>query len=341
MNTINGNIQTFLRQHASVIFIFILFALGGILLPVGFILRASESNLACGTGTIILQLSGSLIAVALTAVFVSLPDLRNYLSRVVAALFSSGDVVPVLSDQTKSTLIKRLHLEAVSKRATDVEPTLFQHLKGVMLSSIATPYLTNYHCSLTLTRDQSNPDLIICHSVMSYRVHVHNLSQGQTRVPIRFHRETKFPNSHAHLKDKWVRKFSLKLGSDEFGKDDATFKTSVLGDSLRLRILFEREMSLKEDVDFSSTMETVEYNSDPVNMVFARYPCQGFHVSLMFEEGYLYDGAWFMHCSPESDIPKIGDVDRLRNGISARTNAWLLPGEGVTLYYFEPPGNQK
>ena len=103
--------SSFLNEHGSVIFLATILILGSILIAVGIWLNQQTTIFLIYSGLVLLQLSGALIAVALTAFFFNLPDLRNYLAKTIATLFSKGDVVSLLSNNTKDILRKRLAID--------------------------------------------------------------------------------------------------------------------------------------------------------------------------------------------------------------------------------------
>jgi len=283
-----------------------------------------------------LQLSGALIAVALTAFFINLPDLRNYLAKTIATLFSRGDVVPLLSDNTKNTLRKRLAMDLADAYVAQIEPTLFKHIMDINKASLSSPYVSNYHCAIALTADSDHKGYIFDHSVTSFRLHVHHLNVPKMAIPVRFYQENAFSKDETPEMDQWIRNFRAEIGTKLFDYNDLKLNKEPFGDNILLQMVLHSDLIISEDVDVCFTAESWVLQNDPVQMVFARYPSQDFHVSLVFSDELKYDCGWFIHCDPLTDIPSRGRVDILKNGISARMNDWILPGEGVALYYYKP-----
>lgn len=327
--------DSFIRKHSSIIFIIGLVVAGSLLLPVGFLLQTHPNSWVISLGIVLNQMGGCLIGVALTAVFVNLPDLRGYLATMITTLFTEGDVVPLLSFKTKSKLRERLLLDSVKNRATTVEPTLLTHVRKVNETIFSVPYITNYHVQSTITRDANDKNVFVEYSVTSYRVHVHHLLPAHKTFQMRNFHETTFPVSLAKTANDWMRRFEVRIGNHTFSRNDAIFEESPFGSSRLIVVRLDKDIPLESDVDVTVISEVAGYSHDPVHMVIARFPCQGFHVNLSFEEGYNYDCGWFTHCPVLLNVPEKGQVDFLPNGISASTNEWVMPGEGVALYYFK------
>lgn len=326
---------SFFSSHAAIIFIVALMGIGVCLLPVGRYLRSLDKwAYLCACGEVISQIAGCFVAVALTALFLNLPDIRRYLATVMATLFSEGEVVPALSSSTKTRLSNRLLLDAIKNRATSFEPTLYNHLRNVSECSLSVPYLTNYHLTSTIHRDQNEPRLIVDNDVTTYRIHVHHLKPEHRTFPLHVFRETVIPHGLETDRGDWLRDFGVQVGTQEFTRDDVQFNEKVLERGRLVHAKFSHEITLDADADVSVKIVMVDPHRDPVTMAMARYPAQGFRVTVTFEEDYIYDYGWFVHCPVEQDVPEKGQVIYLPNGLEAYTHDWVLPGEGVTVYYF-------
>ena len=202
-------------------------------------------------------------------------------------------------------------------------------------ASLSSPYVSNYHCSITLRSDSDHKGYIFDYSVTSYRLHVHHLNVPKVAIPVRFYQEHSFPSDEIPEMEHWVRNFKAEIGNKVFDRNDLKFTTQHLGENILFQIVLHTELIISEDVDVCFTAEFWALQNDPVQMVFARYPSQGFHVNLVFSDEFKYDCGWFIQCDPLTDMPPRGRIDISKNGISARMNDWILPGEGVALYYYE------
>ncbi len=325
-----------ITEHGSVVFLGTMLILGGILMVIGIWLNQQTSSIFMYLGLAMLQFSGALIAVALTAFFFNLPDLRNYLAKTIATLFSRGDVVPLLSDNTKNNLRKRLAMDSAGASVEQIEPTLFKHIMDINKASLSSPYVSNYHLAITITADSDHKGYVFNHHVASFRLHVHHLNVQEMVFPVRFFQECVFPKDDTPEMDQWIRSFHAEIGAKNFNSTDLETKEKPSGDNILFQLVLHSEVTISEDIDVCFTSELWGFQNDPVQMVFARYPSQGFHVSLTFTDEFKYYCGWFIHCDPLTDIPTRGRVDSLKNGISVRTNDWVLPGEGVIIYYYKP-----
>ena len=326
--------KSFLSRHGSVFFLAGVFLLGFILIPSGLYFQQSESAILSGLGVVLLQFSGALIAVALTAFAFNLPDLREYMAGTVATLFTRGEIVPILSTPTKEVLQKRLWLDLTSEEVLDVEPTLYGYLNKLAKCCFESPYVTNYHYALGLSESKEEKAFLFVHSVLSYRLHVHHLDTANIRLPFRYFRQESFPKEAAPKIEEWLSNFKLDVGDQEFTIDDINREQEESGDIVHFRAIFEKEIKILQDVDVNIIVDMLRVREDPIEITYARYPSQGFHVTLSFDEKNTYDHGWFTHCDPADDVSLRRRVDLLPNGISARTNEWVLPGEGVAIYYY-------
>lgn len=326
----------FVSQHASIFFLGVVLILGTFLGFWGYKLIGQPGGTTQPLAIIVLQLAGTLIAVALTCLFFNLPDLRNYLASTIATLFSRGDVVPILSAPTKAVLRERLALDLLGQGIQGIEPTLFEHLQAVSSTALSSPYVTNFDCTISIEQlEKDDHSILVNNTLMSYTLHMQHLSTGGARIPLRVFREHSFPKESVPSYEEWLREFRVEIGKQIFGRDSVKFETEPLGSKTLLRAIFHLDIDPSHDVDISILVRFLYLTEDPVDIIYARYPSQGFHATLTFDNQRSYDCGWFTHCDPSVDGPSRGRIDVMHNGISARTSEWVLPGEGVALYYYK------
>jgi hypothetical protein len=325
-------------RHASALFITVLVLIGIGLGLYGLRLSQRGPGGISYFGNVLAHFSGALLAAAIGTVFLSLPDVRQYVASTVARLFSHADVVELLSSDTKDRLRERLAIDAVKASASMINGSLFNHLQVTLTTSLANPYVTNLSFSTVISPHLSNSHLVATHRIVSYRINARNLSSPQYKFPFVFFTDASFPSEFSLVVEDWFQYFSARVGDVQFGKADLQLQEKKQGNLTVFEAELSRDVFIAEEVDV-----TIEYRifaplSDPIMACFARYPSYGVSATLHFSEDYAYDCAWFMACPPSSNIPGRGQVNYPPNGISVRTNDWMLPGEGVVLYYCPKPG---
>ena len=324
---------SFVKDHSSVLFLFVVLLCGVILFPVGVMLHDGQNPSSQIWSSVITQFAGALTAIALTAFFFSLPDLRKYLANTVVRLISDGDIVSLLSRNSQASFRSRLHLEMVGENAEEAEPTLHAHVEKIISTALGSPYVTNYRCIISVSPLTGDDTRFLEHVSIQYRLHVHHLKSG-VLVPIRFYQEQSFPKDSKPAHRSWVKAFSFEVGKLTAGINDIVFAEQVENESVLMTASCSLDLNVHEDVDVSISSTLIIPDHDPVQMVCARYPSQGFFVSLTRGAEFTYDCGWFTVCDPSEDLPAKGRIDTLPNGIQAGTNDWLLPGEGVAVYYY-------
>lgn len=326
-------IGSFVRNHSSAILLVGTCLLGVTSFITGFMLGLSADQAQRTMGTFMLQLGGSMIAVALTALFFNLPDMKEYLSQSIFALFASGTGVKLLSEETREALSASLMLERLGKCVTTYEPTLMRHISTIQTRVLQSPYVTNYHYAVTIYDHTKYADIVMNHTVLSYRMHVHHLADGRRTIPLRYFQECILPKGTVTKPEEWIVSFKLEFGPHLFTNTDLELSMSDINDSILVRAVFVKNVELTQDTDMSLNVQSLNDRNDPVELVYARYPSQGFQISMTYSELYVYDCAWFLQCDNSQDNPPTGRVDHVNNGIHAKTNEWVMPGEGVMIYY--------
>src|SRR4051812_29491545 len=122
--------REWIKEHASVIFIGLLVLFGILGFTFGFVYSQEGGHWTSrkAIGEFCLQFFGCIIAVALTAVFFNIPDMKNSFARVVSDLFSRGDVARHLTNKGKLHLSKKLIEARISSEDCSVDQALFTHL---------------------------------------------------------------------------------------------------------------------------------------------------------------------------------------------------------------------
>jgi len=331
--------RSFLKEHLSVIFIGVLIALGLVGVVLGFIWTQVPPP-APGVipwqqpiGGFLSLFCGSLLAIGLTAVFISLPDLQNHLSGTIAKVLSGDAALTILSADTKQKLYRSLISDRVARSVKCVEPTLTAHVSDRSDAIFSSVYVSNFHSDTTLTPVNGKPGLILYKTYMAYRLHAQHLIQGKD-VELVYEQIINYSDPYPIAKEEWLREFEIKAGTSVWKKEDMKITLIDLGKSAHtLRADFAKTIHVDSEVDVKIVAEFVTTTADPLDITRARYPSQGLHASLTFNEEYSYDCAWFKLSPPPYVSHDNVNTQINPNGIKTFTNDWLLPGEGVLLSF--------
>jgi hypothetical protein len=103
----------------------------------------------------------------------------------------------------------------------------------------------------------------------------------------------------------------------------------VIEVSTRSKIFVKGEVTVKlKTVSASVVVDNTE-------VIFARYPTKGFRAMMMYRADRVYDAAWFrVSTTIPYELSGREPVEVITGGIVASTSDWLLPGNGVILYWY-------
>jgi hypothetical protein len=322
------------KQHASAIYIGVLLFLGLVGFMVGFYFSQSLDPKLKPWGDFCVQMFGSIIAVALTAVFFSISDMRNSFAQVVVDLLGRGEIARHLTEKDKRQLAKRIMEARASDCQFDADITLFDHLDELTLDAINTIYLKNVQHRKSLQRIKGEPHKLRSEISMSYVICCPPNRESAIQHLIDHTIMWNAPMSIAPKSGEWVKTATIKIGDKTYGKDVLEIGTGEPKDGLvTCNCKLTKEVSIREPLEVSIKMTLVSSVLDPVDIKVASYPCSGFSVDLQFEPDLFYDAMFFGATIREKAKIERGSIDRRNNGITCRYNGWLLPGEGVISYY--------
>lgn len=100
-------------------------------------------------------------------------------------------------------------------------------------------------------------------------------------------------------------------------------------------IVLDRDIEVNTEVPVTVSLESVSDKNDPTEICYAWYPTKGFRVTLLYRPDVLYDVAWFTNWTgPATDFPSRAQFILMPTGVTAYTDEWMMPGNGVILYWF-------
>jgi hypothetical protein len=327
--------RKWLKEHGSAVYIGLLLILGLTGLVLGQWLGQIPN--ARSWGEFAIHLSGAIIAVGFTAVLFAIGDFRDSMAKVVADLFDKGGIIGHLTDASKRRLRKRLTEALCNRPDNPIDDSLYSHLDELVCGCACSFVASNYSHTKTLIPVKDNPDLLTSSFNSSYRITAPVAGPSLCSFPARYFFSWTVANDIApKTTAEWVRRFRFVAGEKEFDLKAATVEFKEENGETTCTLKFEQKVEFQGHLDIKISGEVLASRLDPVESRIARYPTLGFNVRLNFEQGLAYDCHFFSSRPPNKLALKEWDVNKTESGITFHTNDWVLPGEGVMLYYYIP-----
>lgn len=262
-----------------------------------------------------------------------MPDLRDSIAKSVGDLLSRGDFINYLA-LTQQRFLAKAMLETRSKlKIGSIDADFFNHLDSTQTAIASSVYYTNYRQSKNIRRLKSGEKTVEHTIRRSYRLHPGFGCQLPVSRNISFRIQWSVPETSRLISESWCTEFKARIGNDNFTIVDAKTDKHKKDDVERWELTFEKKVELERAMDITFSIKVLGNTDDPVDICIAREACLGFEISLSFEEGLLFDCAFLGAASPLVDHFNRGAVNYESNGVTFRTNDWVMPGEGVVVYY--------
>ena len=138
-----------------------------------------------------------------------------------------------------------------------------------------------------------------------------------------------------------LKEFHLEAGGKIIDTKDVTVAQRQSGGITVTLVSYDADIKVDGEAAVRLSVKALFDSTDPPQIVYAPYPTKGFRATLQFKEGMTYDAAWFRSGTDTAkDFPGREQLETLPNGIAASTDGWLLPGNGVALFWFKPDREQ-
>ena len=329
------------KQHASAIFLALLLLLSVVLLLGGFSLQAKTSPMSKTAGNLLVQLSGAALATSIATAFLGFSDVRDSLAATLARLFSEGSVVKLLSSDVRDVIHKEIIMSRLAGTAREIEPSLLEHLTGITNACLGAPHIQNYNIRDILVQHPARPDLLAREVAVSFRISARHLTDPMTPLPYLFLYQIPIPDGDEIDERDFLLEFEATLGNERFTREDVGVRKKNKGGVDFLRFIFETSVPIGHELDAYINYKAAAVKHDTFAVYRARYPTRGFNVTLNDSGGQDYDGVWSKATKPlEKGFPGRKELRILPNGISAVTNDWVLPGEGIAFSWMREPAEQ-
>lgn len=326
------NSGSWFGQHASALFLAALVILSLFLLLTGMALQSSAQLWMQTAGSVLLQLSGGALAAAVAATFLSFADVRSQLAATVTKLISEGGVVKVLSPDARARLREETILANLAPMVDRLDPSLLSHLEGLSHRCLSMPIASNCVINRNYTDWPQNDLFLECDCTMNYRLSVRHLERSCATIPYRIVHEMSLFAGHALTTEDILLRFECRFGDQIFGKDCCDITTIEQGRIPIIRTVFSQHIEVVDELDVSLAYTLLIPKKDNSTLQFARFPTSGFHVTVSYSADYEYDGTWLKSGEPNFEFqPGRNEVLAVKAGLTASTNDWILPGEGIAI----------
>jgi hypothetical protein len=335
------NGKSWIAGHKSAFLIFGLF-LGGIVLAiVGTLLEAyfrpSEAfDLRPLLGKVVIELSLALIVGGIAAVFLSLEEVVKLLSSTLAELFTQGEIAGLLSPTARETLMQKLVQERLGTGVKQIESGLYKDVIKLSDECLKSIHLRDFYVTTDFEPHPQNENFLSQQTTITFRVHIAHLRfEPHVSFPYRYSYRVTVPLEIADcLPDAdFLLNFSLTVAGKEFTERQLTRQTK--DGMCTIKFQFERIFDLiTDETDVSLNYKAAALKDDTSSISRVRYPTRGFAKTIHYTDDFDYDCAWFGTIGQEigADVREC-KTERIPRGLTTRRFDWLLPGEGVALFW--------
>jgi len=324
---------TIWHRHGSSIFIGLLSIVTAVLITLSIAIHDREP-----AADIIGHLAEMFSTALIATLFFSLHDVRETLAASIGTLLVDGHIVHSLSQHARDTLATNIVLED-TPAAKIITESLLGAVRASHAEIFGSPHLHNYAPTIVLSDVPDRPDLVRRDFRCTYVINTDHLKHGRCRFRYRFRHEVSDP-SGVLSRDKILTQFEARIGDQVFTIKDIEETTERHAGGLTTTVLsMQRDLDIVGQTSVSVSYDGLGSRFDPNEIMVVRFPTRGYRVTLWYTEGNVYDVAWFRPISSSLSNRRADDkVVRMRNGVTAYTDDWLLPGNGVVLYWFSVRG---
>ena len=326
------------KQHKSAVFIFALFILGIFLLLVSTVLHSYHQSIEPYLGKHLTEILGLFITElcitafvgGIAAIFLSLPDVKHHLASTMSDLFSRGQIVDTISENSKRILSKEIVRSHIISKALEVDDALFDHFTNLSDNCLSMIHLYNHNWRHELTPYPNKDEFLIYSVSRDFTIKLSHLNK-----PSKF--DTPFfqiisIQYYLDIKDEeFLLHFSANIGDINFTRDDVSIKKEIIHEMPHIGFEFNKSINLYRDTTAKFSYKIAYPKKENTAIVLARYPTLGFTSSLTYSNQFEYTGIFFKsnQNSRGKQIPGLADTDRSALGITVTTLDWVLPGEGI------------
>jgi hypothetical protein len=323
------------RKHGSAIMVFILVLSGVLFSFFGNSLSNSTITFVKILGIFFIQLGTTLIVAAVATLFFNLRDIKESMVRMASQLLANSEVIPFLSKEAKDRLEESIVFDRLKSTVSRLQPDLYNVVTLIRDKYLNTFHLQNFHEEVFVSPHPSNPAFVHRESTRTFKVIPYYLANSQRTFSLCYNLEIGVPKDIPISEEEFLINFEVRAGDNLFGLADAVVKESTSGSLGVMRMHFNRPVEVKESLAVRISSRCLGWADDNVDIFRVRYPTNGFTVAYRYLESLQYDASWFKlfkAITPEAGFKlDKADIHPHSCGITAVTQDWVLPGEGVAI----------
>lgn len=323
--------NTYFKKNKSVFFFVFVLILSVLFLWFGSTLASSENTTKAFIGMILLQSASITITALLAMLFLNLDETRHHILTSVADALAQGALPKLLTTKAKEQLERDIALNDLSETNKNLDPGLYDHLKNTRDRALSNIIITNHFEDIRLRDYEDNPDLVIREQTKTYRMTGRHLHEGKD-IDIRCYMEAGFKEGVSIEPSEFLLDFKARLGDIFLEKKDVVDKIIIekSGTMTVLTLDFTQKVKVEDALDVNISSSIIGWKDDNVEVLITKYPTNGLRVSFRYLENLSYDSAWLKSWELNTGI-KAGreHLQTHNDGLTAYTNDWVLPGEGI------------
>jgi len=324
-----------INNHKPLTLFTILVLLGLILLATGVALDANSTPSIKILGVMLLQLSGILFTTLIALIFFNIDDVKNHIASTAASLLTSKEFMRYFSDNAKLALERNLIFDKLNDEITEIDHTLLEKLDNIKSDSLSWFQIHNYYYDLTLADHETMPDFVKRHNLRSYRIKAHNLKKEKREFELKLYGEVGIPIGADIPLEDFLIDFDGHIDTKPLLKGNVKVKRETIGTMPVISMTYNEKIFIATEIDVRISYTVLGWRKDNVENLIVSYPTKGFRVTFRYLPNHQYDCTWYKNWrkTPRLIMGR-SHIQKLNNGITAETNDWILPGEGVAISWY-------
>jgi len=283
-------------------------------------------------GEIEFQIGAALVLLALTTVVFSFSDMKEFLSSGIASLFTSADIVPILSKKTKSHLHRRLAEDRVEADAERIPDDLFNFLSELGDEQAKTVHAYNLTISKSVEPVAGTAPVLFRYTVlMSFDLNAAHLRNQNSVAPVRFSEVTTFSDPAPIDKFKWLEKISIHIDDQEYSRRSPEISVSEKTEHGHVvySMGFEKRLEIVGRVAVRAEYTFLSPKSDSTEFFVCARPTKGFSGTLKTLSDQVCYGKWLSPAANNSKSKQ--NVQCSGSSCSMTSSDWILPKGGAVI----------
>jgi hypothetical protein len=255
---------------------------------------------------------------------------------VLGRLFTTGEIASRLSPTARDTLMQKLVQERLGADVGTIEQNLFEGLIKLTDDSLKSVHLRNFYVTTDFEPHPTSASFLAQKTTITFRILTSHLRPNRAiQFPYTYSYRIIVPvDISTELSDKdFLLAFALTVDGNKLGEPHVS---RVTKDALcTIKLEFKQEFELtSDDTGIAFNYRAAALKSDNTSISRVRYPTRGFAKTIHYTEDFDYDCTWFASIGQKVGGPPNGSTSEpTPSGLTTRRDSWVLPGEGVAIYW--------